>query len=579
MRRLLGLATALAVTVVLALAPAPSARAAAREPVRARHGMVASTHPLASQVGVDVLRRGGNAVDAAVAVGLALAVCYPVAGNLGGGGFMLIRFPDGRVTAIDYREMAPAAASRDMYLGPDGNVVEDSSSVGYRAVGVPGTPAGFGLAVEKYGRLPWATLVEPARRMAMTGFPVDYREQRNLADEAEKLGKFADSRRIFLRDGRPFMEGDTMRQPDLAATLGRMQRRGWREFYEGVTARRIAADMRTHGGHVTLDDLKHYRAKERTPLRATYRGNEIITMPPPSSGGIALIEMLHMLEPYDVAGLGAGSSASYHLLAEVMRRAFADRAEYLGDADFVRVPVDVLTSVPYAARRAATIDPRRATPSAEVGAGDVGVRHESDQTTHFTVVDADGMVVTNTYTLNLGYGSGVVATGTGVLLNNEMDDFAAKPGTPNAFNLIQKESNAIAPGKRPLSSMTPTIVLDRQGRFWFALGSPGGPTIINTVLQTIINVIDHRMDIQAAVDAPRIHHQWLPDRIVCEPYGMPRDVQDALTALGHTVVNRPNIADSWRAYLGDTHAIMVEPGTGMRLGASDARNGGRAIGY
>lgn len=579
MTRFRGTTTAVAVAMLLALIPAPAARAAAREPVRGQHGMVASRHELASQIGVDVLRRGGNAVDAAVAVGLALAVCYPIAGNLGGGGFMLIRFPDGRATAIDYREMAPAAASRDMYIGPDGNVVPKSSSVGYRAVGVPGTPAGFGLAVEKYGRWPLARLIEPARRMAAAGFVVDLSEQRNLEDEADKLAMFADSNRIFLRNGRHFREGEVLRQPELAATLGRMQRRGWREFYEGVTAQRIAADMKANGGLVTLADMKAYVARERTPLRTTYRGHEILTMPPPSSGGIALIEMLHMLEPHDLAALGPGSSASLHLLAEVMRRAFADRAEYLGDTDFVKVPVEVLTSVPYAMRRASSIDPRRATPSTEIGPGDVRISHESEQTTHFTVIDRDGLVVTNTYTLNLGYGSGVVATGTGVLLNNEMDDFAAKPGTANEFKLIQKESNAIAPGKRPLSSMTPTIVLDEKGEFWFAVGSPGGPTIINTVLQVILNVIDYRMDIQAAVDAPRIHHQWLPDRIVCEPFGMPRDVEQVLEGFGHKVENRADIADSVRPYLGDAHAVMVERGTGVRLGASDARNGGRAIGY
>ncbi len=579
MIQLRGTAIAVGVALLLTLAPTPRAQAAAREPVRGRHGMVASAHHLASEVGVDVLRRGGNAVDAAVAVGLALAVCYPVAGNLGGGGFMLIRFPDGRATAIDYREMAPAAATRNMYIGADGNVVPQSSSVGYRAVGVPGTPAGFGLAVEKYGRWSWARLVEPARRMAATGFVVDLREQRSLDDEADKLAMFADSNRIFLRSGRPYREGEVLRQPEIASTLSRMQRRGWREFYEGVTARRIAADMRAHGGLVTLEDLKGYHAKERTPLRTSYRGHQILSMPPPSSGGVALIEMLHMLEAHDIAALGHGSSASLHLLAEVMRRAFADRAEYLGDTDFVKVPVDVLTSAEYAKRRAVSIDPRRATPSTEVGPGDTGTVRESMQTTHYTVVDRDGLVVTNTYTLNLGYGSGVVATGTGVLLNNEMDDFAAKPGTANEFKLVQKESNAIAPGKRPLSSMTPTIVLDEKGEFWFAVGSPGGPTIINTVLQVIINVIDHRMDIQAAVDAPRIHHQWLPDRIVREPFGMPRDVEQVLTGFGHTVVDRADLADSWRPYLGDAHAVMIERGTGVRLGASDARNGGKAIGY
>jgi gamma-glutamyltranspeptidase/glutathione hydrolase len=540
--------------------------------------MVASAHGLATAVGVDVLRRGGNAVDAAVAVALALAVVYPVAGNLGGGGFMVIRLADGRATAIDYREMAPAAAHRDMYLDAKGDLVADASTVGYRAAGVPGTPAGLALALEKYGSMKWTDLVEPARRLAEGGFTVDRREERFLESEADKLVKFADSAKIFLKNGKPYREGETLRQPDLARTLERMQKRGPREFYEGETARLIAEDMRASGGLITLADLKSYRAKEREPLRGRYRGHEVITMPPPSSGGIVLLEMLQMLEKFDLAESGFGSSLTIHLQTEAMRRAFADRAEYLGDADFVDVPVARLLSPEYAAARAATIDPNRASTSAEVGPGLAAARHESEQTTHFTVVDAAGNVVSNTYTLNLGYGSGVVARGTGVLLNNEMDDFAAKPGTPNAFGLVQRESNAIAPGKRPLSSMTPTIVLDRDGQFWFALGSPGGPTIINCVLQVICNLVDFRMELQQAVDAPRVHHQWLPDRILIEPF-MPGDVKAGLERRGHQLHDRARIADSPRIFIGDVHAVMVEPGTGVRLGASDSRNAGVAAGF
>ncbi len=566
-----------AILITCTLATAPAVHAATREPVRAPHGMVATTHALASEVGVAVLRRGGNAVDASVAVALALAVVYPFAGNLGGGGFMLVRMADGRTTAIDYREIAPAAATRDMYLDEKGEVT-NNSTVGYRAAGVPGTPAGLALATEKFGTMKWADLVEPARRLAERGYEIDARDVRQLSGDASKLGKFADSRRIFLRDGNPYREGEILKQPELAKTLARLQKNGPREFYEGETARMIADDMKANGGLITLDDLKAYRAKEREPLRGTYRGYEILTMPPPSSGGAVLLEMLNMLERYDLAASGFGSSATLHLQAEAMKRAFADRAEYMGDADFVKVPIDRLISKEYAASRAATIDVARATPSTEVAPG-LGVARESDNTTHFTVVDKAGNVVSNTYTLNLGFGSGVVAKGTGVLLNDEMDDFAAKVGVPNAFGLIQKENNAIAPGKRPLSSMTPTIVLGKDGKPWFALGSPGGPTIINTVLQVIVNVVDFKMNIQEAVDAPRIHHQWLPDSIRYETFGMPADVREALRARGQMLDDRSKTADTYRSTIGDCQAIMIDPASGVRLGAADSRYPGRAIGH
>ncbi len=564
---------------VLACSVAPQpVRAASREPVRASHAMVATTHRVATEVGVDVLRRGGNAVDAAIAVALALAVVYPFAGNLGGGGFMLVRMKDGRCSAIDYREVAPAAATRDMYLGPDGNVVEHASTVGYRAVGVPGTPAGLGLAAESFGSMKWADLVAPARRLAERGYAVDERDVRELAADAPKLALCDESRRIFLRDGEPFREGELLKQPELAKTLARLAKYGPREFYEGETATMIADDMRAHGGLITLEDLKSYHAKERVPVRGTYRGYEVITMPPPSSGGVVLLEILNTLERYDLASGGFGSSATLHLEIEAMKRAFADRAEYMGDSDFVHVPVDRLVSKSYAAGRAATIDLARATPPSEIGPG-LDAPRESDNTTHFTIVDGAGNVVSNTYTLNLGYGSGVVAKGTGVLLNDEMDDFAAKVGVPNAFGLIQKESNAIAPGKRPLSSMTPTIVLGKDGSPWFALGSPGGPTIINTVMQVIVDVVDFKMDIQAAVDAPRIHHQWLPDRVAFEPFGMTADVQQALRARGHTLFDRAQQADSSRNFIGDCQAVMIDPASGTRLGAADSRYPGVAMGF
>ncbi|HEU4597811.1 MAG TPA: gamma-glutamyltransferase [Pyrinomonadaceae bacterium] len=548
--------------------------AASREPVRAKRGMVASTSKLASQAGVDVLRRGGNAVDAAVAVALALAVTYPAAGNLGGGGFMMIRLRDGRTTAIDYREMAPAAAHRNVYLDARGNLIEGegSSTLGYRASGVPGTVAGMELALKKYGsgKFTWAQLVEPARRLAAEGFPMPFGLARSLRNN-ERLALYPDTKKILLKNGAFYEEGEVWRQPELAATFARMQRQGPREFYEGRTARLIAEDMRRNGGLITLEDMKNYVAKERVPLRTTYRGFEVISMPPPSSGGAVLIEMLNILEGFDLRNLGWSSSERYHLMTEAMRRAFADRAEYMGDADFVKVPVAGLIDKAYAERLRRGIRMDRASTSAEVKAGRPAGA-ESEETTHFTVVDAAGNAVSNTYTLNDSFGSKVVARGTGVLLNNEMDDFAAKPGTPNLYGLIQGENNAVAARKRPLSAMTPTFVLRKDGSLWFAVGTPGGPTIINTVLQVISNVVDFDMNIQQAIDAPRIHHQWLPDEIVYEPFGMSADTSRALTGRGHQVTARPR-------YMGDAQGIMIEEQTGVRLGASDPRNFGEPVGY
>jgi len=552
-----------------------AAFAASREPVRARHGMVASTSKLASQVGVDVLRRGGNAVDAAIAVAFALAVTYPAAGNLGGGGFMMIRLRDGRTTAIDYREMAPAAANRNVYLDERGELKkgEGGSLIGYRAPGVPGTVAGMELALRKYGsgRLNWAQLVEPARRLAAEGFALPYNLARSLKANADELGLYPESKKVYLNSGNFWNEGDVWRQPELAATFARMQRFGPREFYEGQTARLIAADMRAHGGLITLEDMKNYVAKEREPLRSTYRGFEVISMPPPSSGGAVLIEMLNILEGFDLRHMGASSSERYHVETEAMRRAFADRAEYMGDADFVNVPVAGLIDKTYAERLRKNIRMERASTSAEVKAGQPAGAEE-EETTHFTVLDADGNCVSNTYTLNDSFGSKVVMKGTGVLMNDEMDDFAAKPGTPNMFGLIQGERNAVAPRKRPLSAMTPTFVLRKDGSLWFAVGSPGGPTIINTVLQVITNVIDFDMNIQQAVDAPRIHHQWLPDEVVYEPFGMSADTFRALEERGHKITQKPR-------YMGDAQGIMIEEKTGVRLGASDPRGSGEPIGY
>lgn len=549
--------------------------AAWREPVRGKHAMVASQHPLASQIGIDVMKRGGNAVDAAIAVAIALAVVYPEAGNLGGGGFMMIRFKDGRTTAIDYREMAPAAATRNVFVNSEGELIkgEGGSTVGYRASGVPGTPAGLDMAFEKYGskKLKWSQLVEPSANLARNGYVLTARLANLFKSYKETLSRYPDSNRIFLNNGKFYEEGDTLKQPELAKTLERIGKNGAKEFYTGETARLIATDMKANNGLITLDDLKNYVAKERTPVRGTYRGYEIISMPSPSSGGTVLLETLNILEKYDLRAMKYDSSEKYHVLTEALRRSFADRAEFMGDADFVKVPTAELISKDYADQRRASIDLTKASTSKEIGAGEI-TGNESMETTHFTVVDAEGNCVTNTYTINDLYGSRVTAKGTGVLLNDEMDDFAARPGKPNMFGLIQGERNAVAPKKRPLSAMTPTIVLRKDGTLWFALGARGGPRIITAVLQTVINMIDHDMNIQQAMDAPRIHHQWFPDEILSEPFGMSPDTRNILEKLGHKFTEKTG-------YVASATGIAIEENTGVRLGAIDARSDGEAIGY
>lgn len=568
------IAAALVAAFLFASAPI-STRAASPDPVRGKHAMVASQHELASRIGVEVMKKGGNAVDAAIAVGIALAVVYPEAGNLGGGGFMLMRFKDGRATSIDYREMAPASAHRDIYIDKDGNLIsgEGGSTVGYRASGVPGTLAGFEMAFRKYGsgKVKWSDLVEPSRRLAAEGYVLSNRLAVLLYAYREWLAKYPDSNRIFLRNGKYYEEGELFKQPELAETLGRISRYGAKEFYTGKTAQMIADDMKANGGLITLEDLKNYVAKERTPLRGTYRGHEIISMPPPSSGGIVLLQVLNMLEGYDIRGMGPGSSAKLHVLAEAMRRSFADRAEYMADPDFADVPVAKLIDKKYAESRRSTILDNKATASKDVKWGDIKGASEGTETTHFTVVDPEGNVVTNTYTINDLYGSRVAIKGTGILMNDEMDDFAARPGRPNLFGLVQGERNKVEGGKRPLSSMTPTIVMKKDGTPWFALGARGGPRIISAVLQTVINVIDHDMNIQEAIDSPRIHHQWLPDEIMYEPYGLSPDTKKILSSFGHTFVGRPgNIASAT--------GIMID-NEGVRLGAIDARSDGMAVGY
>jgi gamma-glutamyltranspeptidase/glutathione hydrolase len=573
------LSTILCFTLLLSAVPGRfNSEAASRPPVRGKNGMVASVSQIASQVGVDVMKRGGNAIDAAVAVGLALAVVWPSAGNLGGGGFMVIRKADGKATVIDYREMAPAAAHRNTYLDAKGEYINESSTYGHKAAGVPGTVAGLAYALEKYGKLKWADVAEPSRKLAAEGFPVWYQLERSLKGSSKELSRYPETKRIFLRDGKPYETGETFKQPELAELFARMIKDGPREFYTGKTAQLIEASMKraAKGEKVwmTVEDLANYKPVEREPLRTTYRGHEVITMPPPSSGGVALIEMLNILGRYDLKALGAGSSQETHLKIEAMRRAFADRAVFLGDPDFVKVPVAGLTSRSYADKLAATIDPNRASTSEEIKNGDpspyMSIR-ESEETTHFTVVDKDGNVVTNTYTLNGSFGNKITVEGTGILLNNEMDDFAAKPGSANMYGLIQGEANAVAARKRPLSAMTPTIVL-KDGKLWFAVGSPGGPTIINTVLQVIINVIDHEMDIQQAIDWPRVHHQWMPDTITYEPMGLSPDTMKRLSEMGHKFIDKPR-------QMGDAEGIMIENKTGVRLGGSDPRLDGHSVGY
>ena len=547
----------------------------APDPVRGKNAMVASQHHLASKIGVEVLKKGGNAVDAAIAVGIALAVVYPEAGNLGGGGFMLVRFKDGRTTSIDYREMAPKAAHRDIFVDEKGELIrgEGGSTVGYRASGVPGTLAGFEMAFKKYGsgKVSWSDLVEPSVRLAQDGYILSHRLAVLLYAYREWLAKYADSNRIFLRDGKYYEEGELFRQPELAATLKRISKEGAKDFYTGKTAQMIADDMKANKGLITLEDLRNYVAKERVPLKGTYRGHEIVSMPPPSSGGIVMLQVLNMLEAYDVRGMGSGSSAKFHVLAEAMRRSFADRAEYMADPDFADVPVAKLIDKKYAADRGSSINLEKASASKDIKFGDFSTSSEGTETTHYTVVDAEGNVVSNTYTINDLYGSRVTIKGTGVLMNDEMDDFAARPGRPNLFGLVQGERNKVEGGKRPLSSMTPTIVMTKEGKPWFALGARGGPRIISAVLQSVINVIDHDMNIQAAIDAPRIHMQWLPDEIAYEMYGISPDTMKILTSYGHKFAQRPgNIASAT--------GIMIDK-DGVRLGAIDSRSDGVAVGY
>jgi gamma-glutamyltranspeptidase/glutathione hydrolase len=563
---------------LLCLVWAP-AQAASYRATHAKHAIVVSVHKLASDAGVEMMRAGGNAVDAAVATGFALAVVHPQAGNLGGGGFMLVRFADGKTKFLDYREKAPAAATRDMYLDQKGEVIKDASLVGYKAVAVPGSVAGMAYAQKQWGKLSLKRVMEPAIRLAKEGFVLAYEDAEDLKDE--DLSKFPESKRLFQRNGEFFAPGEVLKQPDLAKTLERIASNP-KDFYRGNLAKQLAAAIQRGGGLITEQDLRDYEVKEREPIRGTYRGYDVYSAPPPSSGGIALMEILNILEGWDLGKMGPRSAQSIHLTVEAFRRVMMDRADFLGDPDFSTIPVAQLTDKKYASAWRETIDPDKASPSRQVKRPEFGdldrvasVREramgaESNNTTHYSVVDPAGNAVSVTTTLNDSFGSKVTAEGLGFLLNDEMDDFASKQGVPNAYGLIQGPANAIGAGKRPLSAMTPTIVV-KDGQLAYVLGSPGGPKIITTVANILTGVIDYKLDIQQAVAAPRFHHQWLPDSITMEKVGFSPDTISALNQLGHKI--------DLQGYWSDGECIAIDPKTGDRLGAPDPRNNGAASGY
>lgn len=565
--------------IALAAAMPLSVLAAPAHPVHAQHAMVASVHELASRAGVEMMQAGGNSIDAAVATGFALAVVHPQAGNLGGGGFMLIRMADGKTHFLDYREKAPAAATANMYLDSNGNVIESASLVGYKAIGVPGSVAGMVYAEKTYGRLSLEKVIAPAIRLARDGYILAWEDAEDLKDK--DLAKFPASRHTFQRDGNYYSSSETLKQPELAHTLERIAKNP-DDFYHGSLAKELAAAVQKGGGLITIDDLAHYEVKERETIRGSYRGFDIISAPPPSSGGVALVEMLNILEGYDLASYGNRSAEAIHLSAEAFRRAFFDRAEFLGDPDFSKIPVAQLIDSKYGIAWRESIDPQHASPSAKLDRPAVfneleryakshsrATAPESKNTTHYSVVDSAGNAVSVTTTLNDSFGSRVTAEGLGFLLNDEMDDFASKQGVPNAYGLIQGPANAIGPGKRPLSAMTPTIVL-KDGKLFLVLGSPGGPRIITTVANILMGVIDYGLDIQEAINAPRYHHQWMPDEIYVEK-GISPDTLKLLRQMGHKIETE----DSWS----DGECIAIDLKSGERLGASDGRNNGKPVGF
>ncbi|HXV30668.1 MAG TPA: gamma-glutamyltransferase [Sinorhizobium sp.] len=567
----------LSFALLFALASASPPWAASPAPVKAEHGMVVTAQHLASDVGVEVLKKGGNAVDAAVAVGYALAVVYPTAGNIGGGGFMTIRFKDGRTTFLDFRERAPLAATKTMYLDDKGNLVKGSSTEGYLAVGVPGPVKGFEFARSRYGTRPLKELIEPAIRLAREGFVLGEGDVGAYAGAAKRLAKDPAAAAIFLKpDGEPWAAGDRLVQTDLANALASIAEEGPDAFYKGAIAERIVKASAENGGILSRQDFEQYQVRELEPVKCIYRGYEIVSSPPPSSGGVIICEILNILEGYPLSYLGYGSAETTHAMIEAMRHAYVDRNTALGDPDFVDNPVSALTDKAYAKEIRGKIDSFRAGVSeALMPAGFA----ESKETTHYSIIDDEGNAVAVTYTLNGSFGAGIVAPGTGILLNNEMDDFTAKPGAPNLYGLVQGEANAIAPGKTPLSSMSPTII-SREGKPFMVIGSPGGARIITITLEAILNVIDHGMNIQEAVDAPRIHHQWLPDKVFMEPYALSPDTLKLLSAMGHDV----KIDENWTIWgqatgilVGGESVSEIEAGGGARYnGAVDSRIGAGA---
>ncbi|MBB1491673.1 gamma-glutamyltransferase [Paracoccus sp. MC1854] len=557
-----------------------AAFAASPVPVEGQNGMVVTAQHLASQVGVDMLKAGGNAVDAAVAVGYALAVVYPTAGNLGGGGFMTIRLADGTTTFLDFRERAPLAATSTMYLDPEGNPIPGASTDGYLAVGTPGSVAGFEMAREKYGTKPREELLAPAIRLATEGFVLEQGDIASFADGNDRLAQDPAAARIFLKDGQPYRIGDRLVQADLAGSLRQISDGGAEAFYNGGIADLIVQASEANGGILAKEDFQQYQVREMAPVTCSYRGYDIASAPPPSSGGLIICEILNVLEGYPISYLGHGSAETTRLMVEAMRHAYVDRNTALGDPDFVQNPVERLTSKAYADEIRSRIDAFRAGVSAELK---IDVAPESPETTHYSIIDKDGNAVAVTYTLNGSFGTAKVAEGTGILLNNEMDDFTVKPGVPNLYGLVQGEANAIEPRKSPLSSMSPTIV-SRDGEPFMVIGSPGGARIITITLQAIMNVIDHGMDLQEAIDAPRIHHQWLPDRVFVEPRGLSPDTMRLLVGMGYDIGTDPN----WPVW-GEAAGILVggkslrdiEDGDGGGYhGAIDSRaSAGAAIGY
>jgi len=573
--------------LAIAVLAAPEARAST-QPVHAEHTMVVTVHELASLVGADIMKEGGNAIDAAVATGFALAVVHSPAGNIGGGGFMLIRMADGTAHFLDYREKAPAAATRDMYLDPQGNVIEGASEVGYKSIGVPGSVGGMVYAEQKWGKLTLKQVMAPAIKLARDGFPLTWGEARDFHDQY--LSKFPESRRVFQRNGDYYKPGEIFRQPDLARTLERIADKP-DDFYHGSLAKEIAAAVQKGGGLITVDDLAHYEVKEREPVHGTYRGYEVVSAPPPSSGGTVLIEALNILEGYDLSKMGDRSAESIHFTVEAFRRAFFDRAEFLGDPDFSKLPIAQLIDKRYANAWRESIDPAHASPSKELKRPAIfseleqyaavhppaTAAHESNHTTHYSVVDAEGNAVAVTTTINDWFGSRVTVDGLGFLLNDEMDDFSSKTGVPNSDGLIQGSANAIGPGKRPLSSMTPTIVV-HNGKTVMVLGSPGSSKIISTVANVLVGVVDYGMNIQEAVNAPRFHNQWLPDVVNVEKYFSP-DTVNALHRMGYTVETGLHAGDTY-GYWSDAECIAIDEKTGDREGATDVRNSiGKAVGY